>query len=77
MGGAKTQNCTAFGTTGALQCIDAATAAPTKKESELLFAETRMLFQSLNIAVSPRVEFDLDATDCAIEVSIYLARNKE
>ncbi len=76
-GGPTSQICNPFGDSGALQCADAATTAPQEKNKELLFAESRILFRDMDIAVSPRIEFDIDDSDWAIQVPAYLARNEK
>lgn len=76
-GGSTTEICIPFGTTGALSCSSAATQAPARKSKELLFGEFRQIVPGMNIAIAPRVEFDLEESDWALKLPIYLVRNKK
>lgn len=74
--GDKTQICTPIGETTSLSCKDAVLGAPTRKDAEIAFAEVRWIAVPRKLAISPRLQFDLEDSEWAIRVPAYLLRNK-
>ncbi len=73
----KVDICSPLGATGSTSCSEAILGAPEKKTSELAFAEFRYLEESAHVAISPRVQYDIEDSEWAIRLPIYLMHNKE
>lgn len=72
----KVQVCNPFENTTALICSNVSIGAPTKKSRELLFGEYRLIWNN-KFGVSPRIEFDIEDSEWAIGVPVYLVANEE
>ena len=74
---AKVDICSPIGATGSSSCRQASLGAPTSQQSELAFAEVRWILPSRKLALSPRMQFDIEESEWAVRVPVYLVRNQQ